>query len=67
MHSLPITIECVLVNQMKVSELIEALTKLPADLPVKTEGCDCEGDAEGAEVVPPHPMGHPTPYVLVTR
>lgn len=36
---------------MKVSELIEQLQQMPQDLPVKVEGCDCYGDAAGAEVL----------------
>jgi hypothetical protein len=31
---------------MKVSELIEALAKMPQDCEVFTEGCDCNGEAD---------------------
>ena len=30
---------------LSVAELIEELRKLPPDLPVLTEGCDCDGTA----------------------
>lgn len=33
-----------------VRELIEELTKLPKDLPVQADGCDCIGPAMGAKL-----------------
>ena len=33
---------------MKVSELIAALQKLPPELEVEAEGCDCVNDVRGA-------------------
>lgn len=54
-----------------VCELIEILTKLPADLPVKVQGCDCIGTCDGARVFDPGSLyqnwkGVPK-YVLITR
>lgn len=37
-------------DTMTVAELIAALQQLPLDLPVQSEGCDCDG-AVGAAVV----------------
>jgi hypothetical protein len=30
-----------------VAQLIESLSKMPPELPVRLEGCDCEGIASG--------------------
>lgn len=35
---------------LSVKELIEALKKLPEDLPVWSEGCDCSGEVGAAEI-----------------
>lgn len=48
---------------MKVSELIELLQKMPQDMEVETEGCDCTAPAGRPEVWPNG--GDPT--VMITR
>jgi len=35
---------------MKVSDLIRELRKCPPDLPVVTEGCDCNGDTYAVSI-----------------
>lgn len=37
---------------MKVSELIEQLKLMPQDAEVRVEGCDCDGEAVGAGIIP---------------
>lgn len=46
-------------HPMTVGELIEALSKFPADLPVQTEGCDCFGDAVEVGYGTRNPAGKP--------
>lgn len=36
---------------MTVQELIDALQRLPPDINVLTEGCDCYGDAKAVEIL----------------
>lgn len=48
---------------MNVRELIARLRKMPQEIEVKTEGCDCEGDAYGVE----EKTYGSTKYVLITR
>lgn len=43
---------------MTVAELITELQKMPPDLEVTTEGCDCYGDVGSVEVQPVH-QGQP--------
>ena len=51
--------------QLTVRELIARLQTFPMDAKVQTEGCDCYGDACGAELV--EGRGGAPSYVLVTR
>jgi hypothetical protein len=48
---------------MTVGELIEKLQSIDADLPIVTEGCDCDGEANSIEVKEfyrePLPIGSP--------
>lgn len=37
---------------MNVRELISELSKFDPDMPVKTEGCDCLGDANSVSILP---------------
>lgn len=37
-------------KQLTVGALAEKLTLFPADLPIKLEGCDCQGACIGVEV-----------------
>jgi len=50
-------------GQLTVAELIELLHQMPMDLPVMTEGCDCDGEARGVE----KQNDGDGDYVLVTR
>ena len=36
--------------QLTVGQLIEQLSKIDPDLPVQTQGCDCDGDATGVSI-----------------
>lgn len=36
---------------MTVKELIKLLEEMPSDVSVSLEGCDCEGEARGVEIV----------------
>ena len=47
---------------MTVAQLIDILQTFPQDLPVYTEGCDCIGPADGADVV-----HHNEDYVVINR
>ncbi len=49
---------------MTVKELREALSRLEDDLEVKTEGCDCYGDAKGVET---YTTDDGRQVVLITR
>lgn len=62
---------------MTVAELIAELQKMPADAEVSTEGCDCEGTADGCALVTEYieyglrgrrrTAKLDQPYVLITR
>ncbi len=49
---------------MTVKELIEALQKLPPDLVVWHEGCDCYGEADKVEI---RLEGEKKPWCMITR
>lgn len=38
-------------DTMTVAELVSVLIELDPDLPVRTQGCDCDGEAASVEVV----------------
>lgn len=49
-----------------VGQLIESLSKMPPELPVRLEGCDCEGIASGEVREKNDPFEH-AQYVLLKR
>ena len=49
-----------------VGQLIEALRKMPPELPVRLEGCDCEGIASG-EVKEKNDPFERDQYALIRR
>ena len=49
---------------MTVAELIEALRDMPEDMPVITQGCDCEGNAYSLSITEDPDSGT---YVLIER
>ncbi len=51
---------------LTVAQLIEELQKIPGDLVVLLEGCDCIGAAAGVDPPEPEFNGDP-PSVLITR
>lgn len=51
-------------DTMTVAQLIKELEKMPPDLPVVSEGCDCDGDV--MSLVMKEDYNH-EPYVLLSR
>lgn len=52
---------------LTVAELIKKLKKLPQDLEVMSEGCDCEGEVNGAVIETLRGSSPKYKYVLLTR
>ncbi len=50
-----------------VAELIEELRKMPQNLEVWAEGCDCTGEATGCEVLSGHGDDGKKQVVLICR